>query len=97
MSLLSLVSLNILHFNFPFINSSLINTLNAICVAGFRKGDPSILVYPVDSLGQKCGQDEPVKDKRYLFFFDITECAKANVLIYGCRTPQVRKIAQNMV
>lgn len=46
-------------------------------------------MYPVDSWGQKCGQDEAVKDKRFLFFFDITKCAKANVLIYGCRTPQV--------
>lgn len=39
---------------------------------GFNQGDPTILVYPVDSYGQKCGVDEAVKDTPYLFFFDIT-------------------------
>ncbi|XP_021948484.1 choline transporter-like protein 4 isoform X3 [Folsomia candida] len=60
-----------------------------IAVIGFNHGDPTILVYPTDSYGQKCGVDEAVKDKPYLFFFDITRCAKANVLTDGCRTPQV--------
>jgi choline transporter-like protein 2/4/5 len=60
-----------------------------IAVIGFNSGDPSILVNPVDSYGQKCGVDEAVKDKPYLFFFDITKCATGTVLVDGCRTPQV--------
>jgi len=48
-----------------------------------------MLVYPVDSWGQKCGLDDAVIDKKYLYFFDITKCAKPDVVIYGCRTPQV--------
>ncbi len=47
-------------------------------VLGFNSGDPSILVNPVDSYGQKCGVDEAVKDKPYLFFFDITKVTKVN-------------------
>jgi choline transporter-like protein 2/4/5 len=58
-------------------------------IVAFKQGDPSILIYPVDSYGQKCGIDDAVKDKPYLYFFDITECAKPSVVTLGCQTPQV--------
>jgi choline transporter-like protein 2/4/5 len=47
--------------------------IRILIFAGFNQGDPKILVYPIDSLGQKCGIDDLVKDKPFLFFFDITK------------------------
>jgi hypothetical protein len=37
-----------------------------------------------------CGLDEAVKDKPYLFFFDLAKCAQTDVIIHGCATPQVQ-------
>lgn len=52
-------------------------------------GDLDRLLVPTDSKGLKCGVDSEVQDKPYLFFFDISECAKYDVPLYGCKTPQV--------
>ncbi|EDS26040.1 ctl2 [Culex quinquefasciatus] len=51
-------------------------------------GDLDRLLVPTDSKGLKCGVDSEVQDKPYLFFFDISECAKYDVPLYGCKTPQ---------
>ena len=52
-------------------------------------GDPEILVFPTDSDGRKCGRDPDVADKKFLLYFDITQCSSPIVLIAGCPTPQV--------
>lgn len=52
-------------------------------------GDPEILVFPTDSDGRKCGRDPEVADKKFLLYFDITQCSSPIVLIAGCPTPQV--------
>ncbi|KAI9562773.1 hypothetical protein GHT06_010227 [Daphnia sinensis] len=56
---------------------------------GFTLGDPQRLLHPTDSNGRICGVDETLKDKPYLFYFDLTRCADPSVLIKGCPTPQV--------
>lgn len=56
---------------------------------GFTLGDPQRLLHPTDSNGRICGVDETVKDKPYLFYFDLTRCADPSVLIKGCPTPQI--------
>lgn len=58
--------------------------------AAFRYGDPMRVINPTDSKGLTCGTDEQVKDKPYLFFFDMLECTNLNS--HGqCQTPQVSK------
>lgn len=52
-------------------------------------GDPRIIIVPKDSQGARCGLDSHVKDKPYLFFFDLTKCFGPNVVFTGCNTPQV--------
>lgn len=61
------------------------------CLPGFKLGDPQRLLHPTDSNGRTCGVDETVKDKPFLFYFDLTKCADPSVLIKGCQTPQVRE------
>uniref|UniRef100_A0A0A9ZCJ5 Choline transporter-like protein n=1 Tax=Lygus hesperus TaxID=30085 RepID=A0A0A9ZCJ5_LYGHE len=56
---------------------------------GFQNGDPERFLRATDSLGRKCGVDSEVLDKPYLFFFDLTACAKPQTLLSGCDTPQV--------
>jgi len=58
-------------------------------IYAFTHGDPSKLLSPTNSQGQKCAVDTEVKDKPYLFFFDITKCAAPNPIVSGCPTPQV--------
>ncbi|KAF2353312.1 Choline transporter-like [Trinorchestia longiramus] len=60
-----------------------------VAVIGVMHGDPTRLLYPTDSRGQVCGRDTAVKDKPYLFFFDLTRCASPKVVATGCATPQV--------
>ncbi|XP_055533518.1 choline transporter-like 2 isoform X3 [Wyeomyia smithii] len=55
----------------------------------FLKGDLDRLLVPTDSAGLKCGVDSVVQHEPYLVFFDISECAKYDVPLYGCKTPQV--------
>ncbi|XP_046979575.1 choline transporter-like protein 4 isoform X1 [Schistocerca americana] len=43
------------------------------CVA-FVNGDPTQLLHPKDSSGQRCGLDEGVKNKPYLMYFELTNC-----------------------
>ncbi|CAL4166186.1 unnamed protein product, partial [Meganyctiphanes norvegica] len=52
-------------------------------------GDPNRLLYPTDSEGRVCGYDPEVKNKTFLFFFDLTRCASPKVALTGCPTPQV--------
>ncbi|XP_060534569.1 choline transporter-like 2 isoform X2 [Cylas formicarius] len=52
-------------------------------------GDPSTLLVPRDSSGRRCGMDSDVKDRPYLFFFDLTKCFAPTTPITGCRTEQV--------
>ncbi|XP_049540595.1 choline transporter-like 2 isoform X3 [Anopheles darlingi] len=54
-----------------------------------QHGDLNRLLVPTDSYGLKCGVDSEVRDEPYLMFFNISECAKIDVPIYGCKTPQV--------
>ncbi|XP_063226689.1 choline transporter-like 2 isoform X2 [Bacillus rossius redtenbacheri] len=60
-----------------------------VAYLAFRNGDPSRLLKPTDSRGRKCGLDQGVEDKPYLFFFDLTKCVHIDVLATGCPTPQV--------
>lgn len=55
----------------------------------YREGDLNKLLVPRDSEGFQCGQDSEVLDHKYLFFFDLSECADPLVPINGCPTPQV--------
>nr|KAG5694576.1 hypothetical protein BaRGS_032521 [Batillaria attramentaria] len=57
---------------------------------GYARGDPVKLVYPTDSYGNICGEGN-YKDKPYLVFFDMLQCAKmgAAVITLGCPTPQI--------
>ncbi|KAB7504065.1 Choline transporter-like protein 2 [Armadillidium nasatum] len=52
-------------------------------------GDPGRLINPTDSIGQVCGRDLAVRNKPYLFFFDLTRCASPKVPFTGCPTPQI--------
>ncbi|XP_063909767.1 choline transporter-like 2 isoform X2 [Zophobas morio] len=60
-----------------------------IAIYAFTSGDPNMLLVPKDSWGGRCGLDEHVKDKPYLFFFDLTKCFGPFVPFTGCPTPQV--------
>lgn len=54
-----------------------------------KNGDLNKLLVPTDSFNRKCGVDANVKDKRYLFFFNLEKCIDPLVPITGCPTPQV--------
>ncbi|XP_055909374.1 choline transporter-like 2 isoform X2 [Eupeodes corollae] len=54
-----------------------------------RNGDLNKLLVPTDSFNRKCGVDAAVKDKKYLFFFNLEKCIDPLVPITGCPTPQV--------
>ncbi|XP_033114814.1 choline transporter-like protein 2 [Anneissia japonica] len=57
---------------------------------GWTNGDPRKLVYPTDSKGQICGHTEDVKNKPYLFFFDMLKCASASTSFqFQCPTTQI--------
>ncbi|KAL5483966.1 hypothetical protein EMCRGX_G020387 [Ephydatia muelleri] len=67
----------------------------------WANGNPSRLLYPVDTKGRLCGVDDGVKDKPNLLFFDLTQCARVIKLtdllsgnvdtskLFTCPTPQV--------
>nr|XP_029731530.1 CTL-like protein 2 isoform X4 [Aedes albopictus] len=61
----------------------------AVAYYALHHGDLDRLLVPTDSNGLKCGVDSEVQKEPYLVFFDITECAKYDVPLYGCKTPQV--------
>ncbi|KAF5306741.1 hypothetical protein FQA39_LY01499 [Lamprigera yunnana] len=54
----------------------------------FIQGDINHLLVPKDSQGALCGVDKHVKNKPYLFFFDLTKCLQP-IPFSGCRTTQV--------
>jgi choline transporter-like protein 2/4/5 len=60
-----------------------------IAIYAFTSGDPYTLLVPRDSAGSRCGLDHNVKDKPYLFFFDLTKCFGPTVPFTGCPTTQV--------
>ncbi|XP_062563117.1 choline transporter-like 2 isoform X2 [Armigeres subalbatus] len=61
----------------------------AVAYYALHNGDLERLLVPTDSNGLKCGVDSEVQKEPYLVFFDISECAKYDVPLYGCKTPQV--------
>lgn len=61
----------------------------AVGVYAFTHGDPGRLVSPTDLDGLRCGLDDKVRDKPYLFFFDLTKCAVETTISNVCPTPQV--------
>jgi len=72
--------------------SQILNLINNPFVSAFTTGDPNTLLQQlplVNSEGLRCGFDAEVRDKPYLFFFDLTKCAAPNTIASGCRTPQV--------
>lgn len=50
----------------------------------YWNGDVNRLMALKDSYGRTCGLDEDVKDNKYLFFFDITECVSLSFFLFGC-------------
>jgi solute carrier family 44 (choline transporter-like protein), member 2/4/5 len=66
-----------------------IDFLHFSTALGFTLGNPEKLIHPTDSDGRICGFHDAVKDKPFLFFFDLTKCANPIVLTTGCPTPQV--------
>ncbi|XP_077986585.1 choline transporter-like protein 2 [Glandiceps talaboti] len=53
-------------------------------------GNPNKLIYATDGRGQMCGYDTLVKDKPYLFYFDLVDCASATSLLeLQCPTTQI--------
>jgi hypothetical protein len=72
--------------------SQTLNLINNTFVSAFIHGDPNKLLsklQPMNSQGLRCGLDAEVRDKPYLFFFDLTKCAAPNAIATGCHTPQV--------
>ncbi|RZC34922.1 CTL-like protein 2, partial [Asbolus verrucosus] len=60
-----------------------------VAIYAFTNGDPKTLLAPKDSYGSKCGIDYHVRDKPYLFFFDLTKCLSPTVPFTGCPTRQI--------
>ncbi|XP_066152702.1 choline transporter-like 2 isoform X5 [Euwallacea fornicatus] len=60
----------------------------AIGAWAISHGNPEKLLVPKDSYGLHCGMDEPVKDRKYLFFFDLTKCMNVAAFM-SCNTRQV--------
>ncbi|CAL1544616.1 unnamed protein product [Lymnaea stagnalis] len=73
-----------------FVFSVFITAMIVCSIVGYAKGNPVKLIYPTDSYGNVCGEDN-FKDKKYLVFFDILKCAQAGLAVatIGCPTPQI--------
>ncbi|XP_059047504.1 choline transporter-like 2 isoform X2 [Achroia grisella] len=56
---------------------------------GKTHGDIETLLAPMDSMGRRCGLNSYVEDKKYLVFFDISQCLRPDTPISGCPTKQV--------
>ncbi|XP_063393665.1 choline transporter-like 2 isoform X4 [Cydia fagiglandana] len=56
---------------------------------GIKHGNVEQLLAPMDMKGRRCGLDSTLQDKKYLVFFDISECLSPTTAISGCKTPQV--------
>ncbi|XP_070531870.1 choline transporter-like protein 2 [Ptychodera flava] len=62
----------------------------AVGYYAWGNGNPYKLIYPTDSRGQICGYDTLVKDKPYLFYFDLVDCAStASLIELQCPTTQI--------
>jgi choline transporter-like protein 2/4/5 len=75
--------------NYVHMSSQILHLINNTFVSAFTRGDPSKLLSATDMQGQVCGVDTGVRDKPYLFFFDLTMCAASDTVVSGCPTPQV--------
>lgn len=70
-----------------------------VAFMGFKEGNIEQVIYPTDSQGNVCGHDnrnnvtgEPkydMRDRKFLMFFDLTQCLNPAVFVTGCLTPQV--------
>jgi solute carrier family 44 (choline transporter-like protein), member 2/4/5 len=63
--------------------------LIVVSIFAYNNGNPSDLILPHDSQGRICGRSQEVKDKKYLFYFDLTRCISLTSLVVGCPTPQI--------
>lgn len=71
------------------LNSMIFFFIQCQTCKAFNNGDLERLLVPADSKGRKCGVDNSVIDKPYLFFFSLEKCIDPRVPLYGCKTPQV--------
>jgi len=69
--------------------SQILNLINNTFVSAFIHGDPNKLLAVLDSRGLRCGLDAEVRNKPYLFYFDLTRCVEPKAVVSGCHTPQV--------
>lgn len=52
-------------------------------------GDLDKVLIPTDSKNRKCGVDLEVRNKPYLFFYDLDKCFNVMTPLNGCKTKQV--------
>ena len=62
--------------------------LVVVSVFAYINGKPEELVLPHDSYGNICGKDKAFEKKKYLLFFDLTECLSFFTSL-SCPTKQV--------
>lgn len=61
----------------------------------FKNGGPERALAPLDSDHRRCGFDNGVEDRPYLFYFDITKCLRPRKNLFFCDTPQVISLLIN--
>jgi len=59
-----------------------------IAYYGAYYGDIEKVLYPTDTDGNVCGKG-PLKDRKLLMMFDLTQCLNPAILVTGCPTPQM--------
>jgi len=59
-----------------------------IAYFGVTEGDLEKVIYPTDTDGNVCGKG-PLKDRKLLMMFDLTQCLNPAILVTGCPTPQM--------
>ncbi|PSN36839.1 hypothetical protein C0J52_14250 [Blattella germanica] len=65
-------------FKGPLSKRSCTDVICFLLFFAFIGGWVAVGIY-VDSNGRRCGLDEGVTDKPYLFFFDLSKCATATI------------------
>jgi len=65
-----------------------------VAVMAFKDGNIAQVLYPSDSQGNICGTNNKLSgvdlsSRKYLLFFDLTQCFNADTVVNGCPTPQV--------
>merc|ERR1712098_798265 len=66
-----------------------------IAYFGVTEGDLEKVIYPTDTDGNVCGKG-PLKDRKLLMMFDLTQCLNPAILVTGCPTPQVSGVSEKM-